>query len=170
MALSSIGQIINGHVYDFSSIDVVINGTTKFSSFQEVNYEWTADVGKLRGNGSAIVKARTRGEFDFTGSIVLAKKDAAAFVEMLAALGLGGYGEANFDMVVTYAERGQGKPDVDALVGCRVVGETNSHSRSADPLFVSFDLDMIDQLHNGFSPVAPAGGGGLGSIIGGLLP
>jgi hypothetical protein len=35
---------------------------------------------------------------------------------------------------------------------------------------VSFDLDMIDQLYNGVSPVTAAGGGGIGAALGSLLP
>lgn len=167
---SSIGQIINGHVYDFSSIGVKINGVVVFTSFQEINYGFEAEFGKLRGNGSAIVKARTRGEYDFTGNIVLAKKDGMTLIGVLAGLGLGGFSEAQFDVVVTYNERGQGKPDVDTLIGCRLATASNEHSRSADPLFMGFDLDMIDILYNGFSPVAPSAGGGIGGIIGGLIP
>jgi hypothetical protein len=167
---STINQIIKGHVYDFSSIEANINGALKFTSFQEITYDWASEVGRLRGNGSAMVKGRTRGEFEFSGTIVLAKSDANELIKLLAGLGFGGYGEAVFDIVVTYAERGQGKPIIDTLIGCRIVGESNNHSRSADPLFVGFDLDMIDQLHDGFSPVAAAGGGGIGGIIGGLIP
>lgn len=170
MALSSIKQIIKGHVFDFSSIEVAFNGKTLFDSFQEINYDWSSEIGRLRGNGSAIVKGRTRGEFEFTGNIVLAKSDASEMIKILAALGLGGFGEAEFDLVVTYAERGQEKPTVDTLIGCRIVGQSNAHSRSADPLFVGFELDMIDQLYNAASPVSPAGGGGIGAVIGGLLP
>jgi hypothetical protein len=167
--ISSIGQIINGHVYDFSSIDVLINGF-KFTSFQEINYSYEGEVGELRGNSSAIVKARTRGEFSFTANIVLAKRDAMEMIKALAALGLGGFAEAQADIIVTYAERGQGKPDVDTLVGARFISGSNEHSRSADPLFMGFDLSLIDIYYNGVSPVAPSAGGGIGGLIGGLIP
>ena len=170
MAFSSIKQIIKGHCWDFSSIEVAFNGKTLFDSFQEINYDWEADIGELRGNGSAIVKARTRGEFSFSGNVVLAKSDADEMIKILAALGLGGYGEAEFDLIVTYAERGQAKPTIDTLISCRLAGVSNSHSRSADPLFTSFDLSIVDILSNGFSPVTAAGGGGIAGAIGGLLP
>jgi hypothetical protein len=167
---SSINQIIKGHVYDFSSIEASINSSTIFTSFQEINYDWEVSIGVLRGNGSAMKKARTRGEFDFTGSIVLAKSDATELEAILAALGLGGFGEASFDIAVTYSEIGQAKTTTDKLVGCRLVGGSNSHSRSPDPLVVSYDLDIMDIFYNNVSPCSPAGGGGIGGLIGGLIP
>src|SRR5688500_11317228 len=107
--LSSVGQIVNGHAMDFASIEVNINGGIKFNTFQEINYGFTAEFGKLRGNGSALVLARTRGEYEFDGNMVLYKEDAMTLVGALAVLGLGGFSEAQFDMIVTYAERGRGK-------------------------------------------------------------
>jgi hypothetical protein len=168
---SAINQIIKGHSYDYSSIEASINGTTVFTSFQEINYDWEASIGVLRGTGSAMKKARTRGEFDFTGSIILAKSDASELETILAALGMGGFGEASFDLTVTYSEFGQVGVNKDVLVGCRLISGSNSHSRSPDPLVVSYDLDIMDILYNGKSPCSPAGGGGgIAGAIGGLLP
>jgi hypothetical protein len=167
---SSVGQIVNGHAMDFASIEVNINGGIKFNTFQEINYGFEAEFGKLRGNGSALVLGRTRGEYDFTGNMVLYKEDAMTLIGALAALGMGGFSEAQFDMIVTYSERGMSKPIVDTLRGIRLASGSNDHSRSADPLFMGFDLDMIDILYNGVSPVAPSAGGGLGGLLGGLLP
>jgi hypothetical protein len=170
MVLSAIKQIIKGHTYDSSSIELRINGENLFDSFQEVNYDWSAEIGKLRGIGSPIIKGRTRGQYEFVGNFVLAKSDANELIKKLAALGFGGFAQAEFDVVVTYSERGQGKPNVDTLLGCRLVGGSNAHSVGGDPLVVSFDLDMYDQLYDGFSPVEYAKGGGLAGVIGGLLP
>lgn len=166
MAANLINQIIRGHVYDFSSIQASVDGVTLFSSFQEINYNFSRDIGILRGNGSGIKRGRTRGEFNFEGSITLAKRDAQELIAILAALGFGGFAEAVFDIIVTYFEPSNPVPTVDTLVGCTMTNGDNAHSRSPDPLVMSFDLDMMDQLYNGISPVSVTAGGG----VGGLLP
>jgi hypothetical protein len=166
-----LNQIIRGHVYGYSSIEIAIDGGKLFSSVQSIDYNFERNIGVLRGNGSAMKKGRTRGEFDFKGSISMAKGDDTEFIAILAALGMGGFAEAVFDIIVTYSELGQGVPVVDTLVGCTITNGADSHSVGPDPLVKTYELDMMDILYNGLSPASVAGGGGgISSIIGGLIP
>lgn len=168
--MNVLNQIIRGHVYGFSSIEASVDGVKLFSSFQAIEYNFERNIGVLRGNGSAMKKGRTRGEFDFKGSITVAKGDDTAFIAALAALGMGGFAEGVFDLIVTYSEIGQGAPIVDTLVGCTLTNGGDSHSVGPDPLVKTYDLDIMDILYNGISPASAAGGGGgLGSLIGGIL-
>lgn len=165
-----LNQIIRGHVHDFSSIECSVDGKTLFTSFQEINYSFSRDIGVLRGNGSAVKKARTRGEFNFEGSITLVKGDAKEFMAVLAALGFGGFAEAVFDLIVTYFEPTVAKPIVDTLVGCTLIAGDDAHTRSPEPLVQTFDMDIMDILYDGISPASIPGGGGIAGIVGGLLP
>jgi hypothetical protein len=149
-----LGTIIRGHVFDFSSVTMSVEGKTQFCSFQEIHYTWSRDIGILRGNGSTMKKGRTRGEFQFEGSITMAREDATPFHRLLASLGFGSFGEAVFDLIVTYSDRLQNKPDTDTLIGCTITSSENAHSRSPDPLTVSYDIDIMDIKYNGFSPAA----------------
>jgi hypothetical protein len=168
--MALINTLIRGHVYDFSSVEVKVDGKTLFCTFQEVNYNWSRDIGVLRGNGSAMKKARTRGEFNFEGSITLPKADAMEFQKLLAGLGLGGFGEAVFLLNVTYSDALQPKPHVDTLIGCTLTGGDDSHGRSPDPLVVQYNLDIMNILYDGISPASvDGGGGGIVGAIGGLL-
>lgn len=167
-----INTLIRGYVYDFSSVHITIDGKTVFCTFQDIDYGWTRDIGKLRGNASGMIRGRTRGEFNFQGSMSIAKSDAVELQRKLALLqggGLkGGFGEAVFNIIVMYSDRGQAKPDVDTLIGCTLAGGNDSHGRSPDPLVVKYELDIMDIRYNGMSP-ASLDAAGLAGAVGGLF-
>jgi hypothetical protein len=168
--MSLINTIVRGQVYDFTSIEFSVEGTRNFCTLQDINYNWSRDIGILRGNGSPLKRGRTRGEFDFEGSFSMAKEDTRDFHRMLAALGLGSFGEAVFDIIVTYAALGQAQPTIDTLIGCTLKGGDNSHSRGSDPLQVKYDVDIMDIKFDGLSPAAREDGvGAISGAVGGLI-
>ena len=163
-----LGRLINGKVFDFSSIKISVNGPI-FTNVQEISYSDSLEPGILRGT-SALKQGRTRGEYNAEGSISIYKGDAAVLKTALAALGLGGFMEAEFDIIVTYAEVAAAVPVVDTLRGCRITNADNSHSQGSDPLQETFDLDIMEISYGGVSAVSVTAGGGIGGIVGGLLP
>lgn len=171
--MSVINTVIRGYVYDYSSIEISVEGKRNFCTVSEINYNWSREIGVMRGNGSPMKRGRTRGEFDFEASLSMTKADAREFQLMLAALGFGSFGEAIFDIFVTYASLDQSKPITDSLIGCTLKGGDNSHSRSPDALMVKYDLDLMNIKYDGLSPVAGDDvtgtiTGAVGNLIGAL--
>lgn len=162
-----IAQLINGKVFDFSSIELVA-GPQTFSNLQEVSYSDSLEPGTLRGT-SAKKKGRTRGEYDVEASISIYKGDLATLLGTLAALGLGGYGEAEFDINVTYSE-GLDNVITDTLIGCRITDIEDSHSQGSDALQVTITLDVMELTRNGLSMTSGGpSGAGIGAALGGLI-
>lgn len=164
---SPISQLINGKVYDFSSIEAVA-GPQTFTNLQEVSYSDSLEPGILRGT-SAKKKGRTRGEYDAEGTISIYKGDLATLLQTLSALGLGGYMEAEFDINVTYSE-GLDNVVTDTLIGCRITDIEDSHSQGSDALTVSLTLDVMEISRNGLSATSGGpSGAGIGAALGGLI-
>lgn len=164
---SPIAQLINGKVYDFSSIELVA-GPQTFTNLQEVTYSDSLEPGILRGT-SAKKKGRTRGEYDAEGTISFYKGDLSSLLSTLAALGKGGYGEAEFDINITYSE-GLDNVITDTLVGCRITDIEDSHSQGSDALTVSLTLDIMEISRNGLTMTSGGpSGAGIGAALGGLI-
>ena len=164
---SPIAQLINGKIYDFSSIELVA-GPQTFSNLQEVSYSDSLEPGILRGT-SAKKKGRTRGEYDAEGSITIYKGDLSQLLATLAALGKGGYMEAEFDINATFSE-GLDNVMTDSLVGCRITDIEDSHSQGSDALTVALTLDVMEISRNGLSATSGGpSGAGIGAALGGLI-
>lgn len=126
---------VNGHAYDFSSSELTFNDQI-FTGVTEFNYTETLEPGVLRGTHAQKL-ARTRGEYDATGSISMYLEDYRAFV---AALG-SGYGEKYWDATATYSNEGS-PTATTVLSGCRITSKAHETGQGPDGLVVSFDIDI----------------------------
>jgi len=147
-------QLVNQNRYDYTSIEVLIEGVP-YRGVKSVDYSDSLDPQKVYGT-SARPLGRTRGKFDADASLEVFKEDASNIRAALAALGLGGYGEGVFTVVVTYGEL-PASFTTDVLFGCRIKKTADSHAQGADSLTEKWDLDVLDLLRNGVSILsAPA--------------
>lgn len=166
---SPVAQLINGHRYDFSSIEANF-GPLSFTNFQALNYSDTLEPGIQRGQSSKKL-GRTRGEYNATGSITLLKEDVPTLLAALAGLGQGGYMEAVWDLTATYsAGLTDVTPVVDALIGIRITEIGDDHSIGSDVLVNEISLDIMEITRGGLS--ATAGGNslaGVGAAVGGII-
>lgn len=137
---------INGVVFDFSSIELDINGEI-FTDVEEITYSHTLEPGEMRGTKAELL-GRTRGEYSAEGSITFRKP---AWTRLIDSLG-DGYLEQSVDITVNYAEEGE-DTITDKLFGARFTAPENSHSQGSDPLNVSVDLSIIRIEENGNVPI-----------------
>ncbi len=166
---SPIAQLINGHRYDFSSLEANF-GPLSFTSFQALSYSDSLEPGQQRGQ-SAKKLGRTRGEFNAEGSITILKEDLPSLLVILTGLGQGGYMEAVWDLTATYSSGlADPNPSVDLLQGIRITEISEAHSVGTDVLVNELTLDIMDLSRNGLS--ATSGGNslaGVGAAVGGFL-
>lgn len=146
--------VINGLVYDHSSIEININGA-RYLVVSEITYKHSLKPGKQRG-AAAKVLGRTRGEYDAEGSIKMSKDDG---VQLMKALGAG-YMTKPFPIVCNYSEAGQ---DIitDTLEACRITDVENSSS-GTDATETTFTLDIMNLLLNGLDATGEKGNLGTG--------
>lgn len=163
----AIGSLINGKLFDFSSVEIKVGGIVNVN-VSEINYSHGLDPGYFRGT-SAMWSGRTRGVYDTDGSFTMYKQDYNVLTRALAALGLGGYMEAEFLITVMYREVGATLPITDQLQRCRIKHDEDSHSSGNDPIVVKADLSIFQILRDGVPAVSPVGGSAAG-IVGGLIP
>lgn len=150
MGLGPIGALINGHTWDFSSIELIVGGVVKFTALQEVNYESTRDRAELRGTSVQPLNV-TRGQTSHEGSIVIAKQDEVEFLAILAAAGKGGIMDGVFNLDVNYSDPSFAVPAQDSLEGCRLNSISNAHSQGSDVLTVSYDIYVARIKYSGFA-------------------
>jgi hypothetical protein len=142
------GRVINGNVYDYSSITATI-GNIPFQGITEISYSESLEPGELRGT-TALLRGRTRGNYKAESSFTVGKKDFEAIKWALKALGPGGYGEIPFLITVVYAETNDSEVITDKIEGCRIMKAENSHSSgNNDPLVVKVDLSVFRICSNG---------------------
>jgi hypothetical protein len=157
-----IDQLVNGHRYAFTSIVATILTPMPriVTQITAINYETSRDIGILRGT-SAKKLGRTRGEFDFTGSMTLYKEEFDRLVTELKKAPFppgAGFGEKVFQITVQYGEAPPSIPSLDTLVGATITRISQNNSQGPDALMVDLDLDYMDILYNGSSPVVDRGG------------
>jgi hypothetical protein len=183
--LQSLGTVINGVVYDQSSVSIQITpigagglvgklagaaasalgASALFSGVQEISYSDALEPGEFRAIGSAEVLGMTRGQYSAEGSMTMEKRYAQSLMETLAAAGGGGYGVPSFQIVVSYADIGLA-PITDTLEGCRIAkAEDSVQQGSSDVQVVKFELKLIKVLRNGIGMLGSQGG-----ALGGLIP
>jgi hypothetical protein len=137
-------QLINGHVFDFSTIEALC-GPRLVSRFSAINYEHGVEQGLLRGN-SPHVLGSTRGTYDANGSFTIYLEEYDILTTALMAVPtplIGGYMDKRFPIVVTYAEPSTGRLLVDTLTGCRIIRERRGYSAGADALMVDVDIHIF---------------------------
>ena len=163
MGLGPIAAIVNGHTWDFSSIELTVNRLVKFTALQEVNYESTRDRTELRGTSVQPLNV-TRGQTSHEGSIVIAKQDEPEFLAIVAAAGRGGIMDGVFDLDVSYSDPSFTVPATDSLQGCRLNNIANAHSQGSEVLTVSYDIYIARIKYSGF-PTDDVLADGLGGLI-----
>lgn len=142
------GRVINGNVYDFSSVTATIGGIP-FQGITEISYSESLEPGELRGT-TALMRGRTRGNYKAECSFTVGKADFEVMKQQLQRLGPGGYGEVAFLITVTYAETYDPAVIVDMIEGCRIMKAENSHSSgNNDALVVKVDLSVFRIKSNG---------------------
>lgn len=153
MPLPITDQLINGHVFDFSTIEATV-GPRVLTRFSAINYEHGVEQGVLRGNGPRALGS-TRGQYDANGSMTVYLEEYDLLTTALLALPtpIGGYMEKRFPVVVTYSEPSTGRLLVDTLTGVRILRERRSYSAGADALMVEVDIHIFDITVNGKTAV-----------------
>jgi hypothetical protein len=143
--------LINGNRYDYSSVEILVNGVP-YRGIKAIDYKDSLDPAKQYGTSARAV-GRTRGKYDASGSFEIFKEDAVGLRVALAALGLGGYGESNFVVLVNYSEASLagGGFVSDVLSGCRVKDVTDTHAAGNEGITEKWTLDIMDVLRNGVS-------------------
>lgn len=149
--------VINGLVYDHSSIEININGA-RYLVVSEISYSQTLEPGKQRG-AAAKVLGRTRGEYDAEGSVKMSKDDGLQLIKALGA----GFMTKSFPIVCSYAEAGQ-EPITDTLEGCRIT-KTEDSSSGTDALETTFSLHIMNLRLNGIDATGEKGNLGTGVKI-----
>lgn len=150
----STNPLINGIVYDHSSIEANIKGV-RYLQLSEIEYSDTLEPGKLRG-AAAKVLATTRGEYSAEGSFSLSKQDGN---QLIADLGQG-FKAKSFPIVVNYAEAGLDMI-TDRLQGCRIT-KVEATSSGTDATMLKFSIHIMNILWNGFDSTGEPGNLGAG--------
>ena len=138
------GPLINGHLYDFSSIEVNVGGLM-LSGVSSLNYRHGLEPGEFRGTKPQKL-GRTRGQYSAGGSFTMVKSDYNILTAKLALQGAAqkkGYMETAFIITAIYQELPTTPPTTDVLVGCRITDESNSHSAGSDALVVEVTIDIM---------------------------
>lgn len=165
MPLPGTGRKINGIVYDYSSITIVVNGVP-YPGITEINYSDTLEPGILRGT-SAFMRGRTRGMYEAEASFTMAKEDYNVLIKALVTLGGGiaGFMEVPFLISVSYAEATAALIN-DTVEGCRIKHNENSHSAgNSDGLVQKADLSVFRIGWNGSYGVSSTSSGTVGGLI-----
>lgn len=141
-------SIINGRAYDYSSIIIRAKGVAIEDGVSEISYKHSVERGGFWGN-SRKRKARTSGKYSAEGS---GKMLRITHVTLVAALGGDGYLDEEFEITVSYADRGQ--PVItDYLKGVMLNGDDVSASEGTDAIQVSCDFDIDEVWMNGVKPI-----------------
>lgn len=150
----STNPLINGIVYDHSSIEINIKGV-RYLQCSEINYKHSLEPGKLRG-AAAKVLATTRGEYSSEGDFSLSKQDGTQLISDLG----NGYMTKMFPIVLNYSEAGLDMI-TDRLQGCRITG-VDGASSGTDANVLKFTIHIMNLLLNGIDATGEPGNLGNG--------
>lgn len=150
----STNPLINGVVYDHSSIEINIKGV-RFLQCTEIEYSDTLEPGKLRG-AAAKVLATTRGEYSAEGSFSLSKQDGQQLISDLGQ----GFKAKSFPVTLNYAEAGMDFI-TDTLRGCRIT-KVEASSSGTDATMLKFSIHIMNILWNGVDSTGEPGNLGTG--------
>ncbi len=141
--------LINGNLYDFSSIEAKLDGQT-YLGFKSINYSHGLEPGEVFGT-DAQKAGRTRGQYKPESSFEMYKAEYALLIQ-----GLGpGYMERSFNVVVNYEEWDGPVLRVvtDVVIGFRIKKAENAHSSGNEPLTVKVDGSVMYVIENGLPPL-----------------
>ena len=147
MPAFSTGRIINGNVYDYSSITITANGLP-YQGIHEISYGDSLEPGMLQGTG-AYPRGFTRGKYKAECKFTIGKKDFEPLKEALRRSPSGGYGETRFLITVVYKELEDADAITDLIEGCRIMKQDNSHKFGSDALVTKIDLSVFRVCWNG---------------------
>lgn len=142
--------LINGVRKDFSSVSLLVAGR-QFVGFTAINYSDSLRPGSVFG-ASAQRIGRTRGQREISASMTMYRAEWKELREALMLLTGAGFMEAVFDVTVTFGDDGL-PTERDQLLGCRIVNVSNNNSAGSEALTVELELDVMDMLHDGTSPL-----------------
>lgn len=147
-------QLINGTAFDWSSIEINLDGLL-YSNIKSIMYKHSLEPGKGRGT-RAQVMLRGRGKYDAEGSIEIYTQEHMNLITALAAKSpTGGYMETPFDIIVAFAEAGA-PTIIHRLASARITDEDETHQEGNDLATVKCKLDIMYLQKNGLVPVEPA--------------
>lgn len=140
---------INGRTYDFSDIQLKVNGETVTNvEILGISYNLNRTVGKMRANGPK-KRYRTRGYTDPAGEFRIPLHQRDALLDALvAASETGGFGDASVEITVTYGTDNQ-PVMTDTLEQCTILDISDEGEEGEDGLQVSIPIDIIDIDFNG---------------------
>jgi len=150
----STNPLINGIVYDHSSIEINIKGV-RYLQCSEINYKHSLEPGKLRG-AAAKVLATTRGEYSAEGDFSLSKQDGQQLISDLG----NGYMAKSFPIVLNYSEADMDMI-TDRLQGCRITA-VDAASSGTDATMLKFTIHVMNLLLNGIDATGEPGNLGTG--------
>ncbi|MGW8285753.1 MAG: hypothetical protein ACWGPR_08545 [Candidatus Deferrimicrobiaceae bacterium] len=153
--MSFLGTLINGKRFDHSSHEIAIDGIP-VQNIRSITFSESLEPGIQRGT-SALKLGRSRGMYDAEGSIEMYVEDFDALCVVLAAKGLGGYMEAEFDVTIVIYEVGANTPTNIRLRGCRITNAEQSSEEGGDVTMTTASLNIMTILRNGIQAVSPAG-------------
>ena len=139
---------INGYEYSFSSVELRWRDK-RYTGFKSINYKHSRDVGFAEGSPTQPL-GLTRGSYGgVEGDLELLRKTFNAMVEDMGE----GYLEQVFDILVTFAEKGQATC-TDELRGITLTEESFDNARGADATTVKRSIKGLMLLPNGVKPLA----------------
>lgn len=146
MALPLIYPQINGVKYDFSSIELNLNGQS-FVGFKSINYSRTRTRTKVYGSNSDPL-AKTKGTNDYSGDCEVYLAEWNYFQQnilipyALQQTGTGGYGDVFFTVTVSYRTNTSDLIS-DTLAGCTLDSTEASQSQGTDALIRKMMLNPL---------------------------
>lgn len=140
--------LINGHYFDFASIQIVVPSFGRFTGVTDISYSDSVEVGSVYGTNRKRV-GRTTGQQSVEASMTMLKAHFQELIGQVGQFGVG-YGEVPFNIIVQYAEPGMAAI-TDELLGVRITGAADTHAEGVEALRVAVTLDVMELKRNGLS-------------------
>jgi hypothetical protein len=128
--------VINGHVYDHSSVEINIMGTI-FTGVKEISYSDELEPGEARGTRPNAL-GFTVGEHKAEGSMTVYLADWRGMLQRMG----NGWGKTPINITVNYTDE-FGDTITDRLRQVRISKREKSSSAGADPIEVKLDLKIL---------------------------
>lgn len=153
--MSLIKPLINGHMYQFSSIVLTVDGVP-FPYVTAVNYESTNESSMFYGTSKTPI-GQTKGNVSHTGSITIPAAQRDALLALVTKAGAKGWADSPLVITVSYAEEGE-PVTTDIIEGARISSIGQAHSQGNEPLSIDIGLTVPTILYgNGiFRPFTDA--------------
>lgn len=137
--MSLIKPLINGHMYQFSSIVLTVRGVP-FPFITAVNYESTNESSMFYGTSKTPI-GQTKGNVSHTGSLTIPATQRDALLALVTGAGARGWADTPFTVTVSYAEEGE-PVSTDILEGCRISKVGHAYQQGNEPLSIDLELTV----------------------------